>query len=63
MDSLSVELINGTVGHPVTLDADGIAIVRISDKIRQKIRFAAYKDDKSCTKTFDLSGLTLESEV
>lgn len=63
VDSLSVEVINGTVGHPVTLDADGIAVLRIADKFRQKIRFAAYKDDKSCTKTFDLSGLTLESEV
>lgn len=63
VDSLSVEVINGTVGHPVTLDEDGIAVLRIADKFRQKIRFAAYKDDTSCTKTFDLSGLTLESEV
>lgn len=63
VDSLSVEVINGTVGHPVTLDEDGIAVLRIADKFRQKIRFAAYKDDESCTKTFDLSGLTLESEV
>lgn len=63
VDSLSVEVINGTVGHPVTLDADGIAVLKIADKVRQKIRFAAYKDNKSVTKTFDLSGLTLESEV
>lgn len=63
VDSLSVEVINGTVGHPVTLDGDGIAVLKIADKIRQKIRFAAYKDNKSVTKTFDLSGLTLESEV
>ena len=63
VDSLSVEVINGTVGHPVTLDADGIAVLKIADKNRQKIRFAAYKDDQSVTKTFDLSGLTLESEV
>ena len=26
VDSLSVEVINGTVGHPVTLDSDGIAV-------------------------------------
>ena len=62
VDSLSVEVVNGTVGHPVTLDVDGIAVLKIADKFRQKIRFAAYKDDKSVTKTFDLSGLTLESE-
>ena len=63
VDSLSVEVINGTVGHPVTLDEDGIAVLKIADKFRQKVRFAAYKGTKSVTKTFDLSGLTLESEV
>ncbi|MBO4681691.1 MAG: hypothetical protein J5623_07285 [Clostridiales bacterium] len=63
VDSLSVEVINGTVGHPVTLDGDGIAVLKIADKVRQKIRFAAHKDDQTVTKTFDLSGLTLESEV
>lgn len=62
VDSLSVEVINGTVGHPVTLDSDGIAVLRIADKFRQKVRFAAYKDSDTCTRTFDLSGLTLESE-
>lgn len=63
VDSLSVEVINGTVGHPVTLDEDGIAVLRIADKIKQKIRFAATKGTQTATKTFSIEGLTLESEV
>lgn len=62
VDSVSVELIGGTVGHPVTLDEDGIAILRISDKIHQKVRFAATKDSDTVTKTYTIDGLHLESE-
>lgn len=59
-DSISVELINGTVGHPVNLDEDGIAILRISDKIRQQIRFVATKGTKHASKTYTIDTLTLE---
>ena len=59
-DSITVELINGSVGHPVTLDSDGICIFRISDKDTQYIEVVATKDDRTITKTLYLQGLVLE---
>ncbi len=59
-DSITLELINGTVGHPVTLDADGLMIVRITNKDTQKIRIVATKGTRTRVKLYDLSGLTLE---
>lgn len=59
-DSITVELIGGTVGHPVTLDADGLIVLRITDNETQKIRVTAWKDGASVVQTYDLSGLTLE---
>lgn len=61
-DSITVEVINGTLGHPVTLDADGLAVLRITNKNTQKIRFVSTGGGQTRTKTFDLSGLTLETE-
>lgn len=59
-DSITVELINGSVGHPITLDSDGICIFRISDKDTQYIEVVATKDDMTITKTLYLQGLVLE---
>lgn len=59
-DSITVELINGSVGHPVTFDSDGICVFRISDKDTQYIEFVATKDDRTITKTLYLQGLVLE---
>lgn len=58
-DSISVEIINGTSG-PVTLDEDGIWIGRIADKDSQTVKVVASKDGASVTKTYTLSGLTLQ---
>ena len=60
-DSITIELINGTVGHPVTLDSDGLAIVRITNKATQRLRVVAYKDGNTVVKEYDLSGLTLNN--
>lgn len=59
-DKITVELVGGTVGHPVELGDDGICVYRITDKDTQKIRVVAWKDDASVVQEFDLSGLTLE---
>ncbi len=58
-DSITLELINGTVGHPVTLDSDGLMVVRITNKDTQKIKLVATKGTRTRVKIYDLSGLTL----
>ena len=51
------------VTNPVTLDADGIAVLRIADKNSQTLTVVANKDGyETTTKVFDLSGLTCETE-
>ena len=59
-DSITVELVNGHVGHPVTLDSDGILICHITDKDTQYLKVVATKGDRQITKTFYLQGLTCE---
>ena len=59
VDSITVELLNGTVGHPVTLDSDGIIILRIADKDTQSVRVVATKGDEVTVKKYSLTGLTL----
>ena len=59
-DTITAELTNGNHG-PVTLDADGILIARISDKDAQELIFTATGADGTTEqKRFSLSGLTLE---
>ncbi len=60
-DSITVELINGTVGHPVTLDSDGLIVLRISNKDTQSVKVVAKKDSVTMTKEYSLGGLVLES--
>lgn len=61
-DKITVELVGGTVGHPVDLDPDGLAIFRISNKDTQKVRVVAYDGDKTVVKEYGLTGLTLNAE-
>lgn len=57
--TITVEIIGGDHG-PVTLDADGIVILRIKNK-SQKIKVTATKESVgTVTKTFDLASLILE---
>lgn len=59
--TITVELINGNVGHPVTLDEDGMIVIRITDKSTQSVQVVATKDSKSEVFNFSLSGLTLNA--
>ena len=60
--TITVELINGTLGHPVTLDEDGMIVIRIANKTTQSVEVVATKDDKSEVQRFTLTGLTLTPE-
>lgn len=51
------------VTNPVTLDDDGIAVLRIADKSSQTVTVVASKEGyDSVTRVFDLTGLDCESE-
>ena len=61
---ITVELIGGDLGRPVTLDEDGIIILRIkegetSGKTDETIEVVATKGDYSTTVTYDLAGIRL----
>lgn len=59
-DAITVELVGGNVGHPVTLDSDGLIVIRITDKSSQSIRIVASKDgSKIAERTYALDGLTV----
>lgn len=57
----TVELVGGTKG-PVVLDDDMNIVLLIKDKNSQSIKVTMETDEDSLTKTYDLSGLTLEIE-
>ena len=61
-DTVTFELVNGTVGHPVTLDSDRLIVVRITDTQTQYIKVTATKSGKTFTKTLYLMGLVLATE-
>ena len=58
-DEVTFELVNGTVGHPVTLDSDRIIVVRIADVESQYIIVNATKGGTTISKKLYLTGLTL----
>lgn len=61
-DTITVELVNGLHG-PVTLDPDGILLVRVTDPATQKLIFTATGTDGTTeAQEYSLSGLTLEEE-
>lgn len=61
-DTITVELVGGTVGHPVTLDSDGMIVIRITNTTTQSITVVATKGNVSETYNLSLSGLTLTPE-
>ena len=59
--SVDGAVITVKVTNPVTLDADGIAVLRIADKDTQTVTITANKEGyESTTKVYTLSGLTCE---
>lgn len=61
--STSEYSISVKVTNPVTLDSDGIVVLRIADKTSQTVTVVASADGlDSYTKVFTLSGLTVDSE-
>jgi len=61
-DTIVLDLIGGTHG-PVTLDDDGICVIRIADKDAQQLKYTATGADGSTeTKIYKLTGLTLTPE-
>ena len=57
----TVELVGGTVGHPVTLDSDMNIVIRVSNKYTQKVKVVTTKDGVSVSNTYSLSSLNCES--
>ncbi|MBO6267701.1 MAG: hypothetical protein J6N19_00985 [Clostridium sp.] len=58
-DTITVELVGGTVGHPVTLDSDRNIVLRIANTSAQSVRVVATNGTSTVTKTYSLTGLTL----
>ena len=58
---VTVELVGGTKG-PVTLDEDMNIVLLIKNKDTQSIKATTTHNEESVTKTYGLSGLTLETE-
>ena len=56
-----VELVGGTKG-PVTLDEDRNIMLLIKNKDTQSIKVTVNNEDNSSTKTYKLTGLTLEGK-
>lgn len=64
-DVITVELVGGTVGHPVTLDSDRNIVIRITNPVTQTVRVVVThtNEDEStvtATQVIKLTGLTLE---
>lgn len=58
---VTVELVGGTKG-PVTLDEDRNIVLLIKNKDTQSIKVTVNNEDNSSTKTYKLTGLTLEGK-
>ena len=58
-DTITVELIGGTVGHPVTLDSDRNIVLRIANTSTQSVKVVATDGKHTVTKSYSLTGLTL----
>lgn len=62
-DVITVELLHGTLGRPVTLDEDHNIVLKIGDTTQQQVRVVGVHEGESIVKTYSLSNLTLESEA
>ena len=60
VDSITVELLGGSSG-PVTLDDDGLHVLRITDPASQSIKVTLAKGSETATKTYSLAGLVLQN--
>ena len=58
-DTITVELIGGTVGRPVTLDSDRNIVLRIANTSTQSVKVVATDGKHTVTKSYSLTGLTL----
>ena len=56
----TVELVGGSKG-PVTLDADHNIVLLVKNTATQSVKVVSTKDKESTTKTYGLTGLTLET--
>ena len=56
----TVELVGGTKG-PVKLDSDMNIVIRVTNKDAQSVKVIATKGTESITKTYSLTGVTLEA--
>lgn len=59
--TVTVEIVGGTKG-PVQLDEDKMWVGLIKNKDTQSIKVTTTKGDESVEQTYNLTGLTLESE-
>ena len=60
--TITVEVVNGAHG-PVTLDSDGLVVLRIADKDSQTVKVVASKEGyASVTKVYSLNGLVCQTE-
>lgn len=59
--TITVELVGGNLGHPVTLDEDKNIVLKIGDNTRQSVKVVATKDGQTVEKVFSLTDLALES--
>ena len=60
-ETITVEVVNGTSGA-VTLDDDGVIVLRIADKDTQSVRVTATRSGLTTwTKTYSLTGLTVQN--
>ena len=61
--TITVELINGTLGHPVTLDDDGMIVIRVSNTETQSIQIVATVGAVSETVNLSISDLVLAEQA
>lgn len=59
-DVITVELIGGTVGHPITLDEDRNIVLRITNPKTQAIEVVATDGNNTVTKRYTLESLRLD---
>ncbi len=55
-DVVTVELIGGTVGHPITLDSDRNIVLKIANTETQSVKVVVNDEE---TETYSLTGLEL----
>ena len=57
---VTIELLGGTVGHPVTLDSDMNCVLRITKPKTQRLRVVMTYNGTTTTRVFKLSELVLQ---